>query len=116
MTTRELLATLKRMGAEALPENKGYSNRVQVPSRSDPDRVYVIAQSKATGHWSCSCPPFIFQKGPHDQRKPCRHLQALGLIGEPAPKPRRVRRPRRPAGIPVEIASNWLCCRQDRTG
>jgi hypothetical protein len=132
MTVKQTLATLQRMGAEALPENKGYINRVQIPSSSS-DRVYVVAQAKATGQWSCSCPAHIFQKG--GTRKPCKHLQALGLGPAPAPKARKARRAVATVQtetrgtetvtldvtaddvirLAIQYPSNWHRCHSDRT-
>jgi hypothetical protein len=69
----QLLETLSRMGAKALPANAGFSNRFEIASASS-SRVYVVAQKKATGAWGCSCPGAIH----HGQR--CKHLKALGLV------------------------------------
>jgi SWIM zinc finger len=69
----QLLQTLNRMGATALPESDGYSNRFQIASASS-TRVYVVAQRKPSGQWACSCPGAIYHKG-----HTCKHLRALGL-------------------------------------
>ena len=68
-----LLQTLNWLGAKALPETDGYSNRFQIPSASS-TRVYVVAQRKMSGQWACSCPGAIYHKS-----KICKHLRALGL-------------------------------------
>jgi hypothetical protein len=72
---QQLLETLSRMGATALPETAGYSNRFQIASSSS-NRVYVVAQRTATGAWGCSCPGAVH----HGQR--CKHLKSLGLVAE----------------------------------
>jgi hypothetical protein len=69
---QQLLETLSRMGATALPETEGYSNRFQIASASS-SRLYVVAQRKTSGAWGCSCPGAIH----HGHR--CKHLKALGL-------------------------------------
>jgi len=70
---QEVLETLNRMGAKALPANDSYQNRFEISSASSA-RTYVVAQRKASGQWGCSCPGAIYHKG-----HTCKHLRALGL-------------------------------------
>jgi len=57
-------------GLAFLPENSQYKNRFEIKSESS-NRLYVVAQHKKTGIWSCSCPGWIIHRH-------CKHLRALG--------------------------------------
>jgi hypothetical protein len=95
----DLLKTLSKMGATALPDTDGWQNRFQIRSSSS-DRVYVVAQSRANGHWSCSCPASIYAKG--GRRGACKHLRALGVSETaPAPAPAPAPTPLPPAPVPA---------------
>lgn len=52
-----------------LPDNKLYTNRFEIKSESS-DRLYIVAQNKATGNWSCSCMGWL-------RNRKCKHLTAL---------------------------------------
>ena len=58
----------------ALPDNAQYTNRFEIPSEKS-DKLYVIAQNKSTGEWSCGCLGWIIKK-PGKERT-CKHLRAL---------------------------------------
>ena len=60
-------------GAEMLPDNAQWTNRMQIKSESS-GRLYTIAQNKSGRFWGCNCPGWI-------GHKKCKHLQALGLPG-----------------------------------
>jgi len=74
-------------GGRALEDNSQYTNRFEIASESS-NRLYVVAQSKSTGEWSCSCPGWIIKR-PGKERN-CKHLRALMPIlleaDNPAPK------------------------------
>jgi len=52
-----------------LPDNDRYTNRLEIKSASS-NRLYIVAQNKANGQWSCSCPGWI-------TRRKCKHLTTL---------------------------------------
>lgn len=58
-------------GATILEDNAQWKNRFEVRSETS-DRVYIVSQNKARGHWGCSCPAWR-------TRRKCKHLRALGL-------------------------------------
>ena len=70
--------TLPR-GAIKLPDNKQWTNRFEIKSETS-DRVYIVSQNKAKGHWGCSCPSWR-------TRRTCKHLKALGLPESEEPVP-----------------------------
>ena len=76
-------------GGNALEDNAQYTNRFEIASSSS-NRVYVVAQNKMTGEWSCSCPAWIIKK-PGKERT-CRHLRAImpELLSAQNPVPRKI--------------------------
>lgn len=52
---------------------------VKVKSKSNPNVEYTVDMT----HGRCSCPAWKFQKG--GERKPCKHLKALGFKQVMAP-------------------------------
>lgn len=78
---------LEILGGRALEDNSQYTNRFEIASESS-NRLYVVAQSKATGEWSCSCPGWIIKRA--GKERTCKHLRALMPIlleaNNPAPK------------------------------
>jgi hypothetical protein len=68
------MAKLSIAGTTALEDNSQYTNRFEISSESS-SRVYVVAQNKGTGEWSCSCPGWIIKR-PGKERN-CKHLKAL---------------------------------------
>ena len=60
-----------------LEDNAAWTNRFQVKSQSS-DRIYIIAQSKKSRFWACSCPGFL-------RYKHCKHTTSLGLPGDYQP-------------------------------
>ncbi len=61
-------------GVVALPDNNSHQNRLEIASQSS-DRVYVVAQSKNTGEWQCSCPGWVIKR-PGKERS-CKHLKSM---------------------------------------
>lgn len=58
--------------AVALPDNGQWTNRFEIRSASS-NRVYVVAQNKATKKWGCSCPGYCIHRK-------CKHLvEGCGL-------------------------------------
>lgn len=57
--------------SQILPDNGQWKNRIEIKSSSS-NRVYVVSQNKAKGHWGCSCPGW-------KAHRTCKHLKALGL-------------------------------------
>lgn len=47
----------------------------QVPSSSNPNKVYDVRQGK-DGICYCNCPAWKFQKVASESRKPCKHIRA----------------------------------------
>ena len=60
-------------GSHILEDNAQWTNRFEIRSETS-DRIYIIAQSKRTGAWGCSCPAWR-------TRRRCKHLNAL-MIGD----------------------------------
>ena len=54
---------------ERLPDNAQWRLRFKIRSGSS-NRVYIIAQNKATGQWGCSCPGYRRARG----GRKCKHL------------------------------------------
>ena len=73
----------------ALADNQLYTNRFEIASESS-DRLYIVAQNKTTGEWSCSCPGWIIKR-PGKERT-CKHLKAIMpmLVAAANPAPRRI--------------------------
>lgn len=69
MATKADLIIAQRLGATSLPDNAQYQHRMEVRSASS-DNVYVVAQRKSNGAWSCGCPGFI-------SRRACKHATAM---------------------------------------
>lgn len=44
-----------------------------VPSETNPNKKYKVSETDK-GYFVCDCPAFKFQKGPLDERKPCKHI------------------------------------------
>jgi hypothetical protein len=44
-----------------------------VRSDSDPEKSFTIALNR-DGRFGCSCPRWVFQRGPMADRKPCHHI------------------------------------------
>lgn len=60
-------------GSKRLPDNNLWTNRFEIRSASS-NRVYIVAQNKATGKMGCSCPSYL-------TRRYCKHLtQGCGLL------------------------------------
>lgn len=88
----QLTKIANQVGGSALADNKTHVNRIEIRSASS-NRVYVVALSRSTGEWECSCPGWILKKA--GKERTCKHLQemlpSLKQIAEspkalPAPK------------------------------
>lgn len=55
---------------EILSDNAAYTNRFKVPSASNPDNEYTIAQRKKSKEWCCSCRGWIIHRH-------CKHLDTI---------------------------------------
>jgi len=82
---KQLAVLLRGITESFLPDNATHTNRFEIHSESS-DRVYIVAQSKSSGEWGCSCPGWIMKK-PGKERT-CRHMKALlpTLLKLSAPK------------------------------
>ena len=88
--SKSLIAkTAQSIGAVLLPDNGSHENRMEIRSESS-NRIYIVAQSKSSGEWQCSCPGWVMKK-PGKERG-CKHLKAIlpALTGTPS-APKRVR-------------------------
>ena len=56
-------------GLTVLDDNKTYKNRFEISSETS-DNVYVIAQTKKSGIWTCEC--LGFRRHRH-----CKHLESI---------------------------------------
>jgi hypothetical protein len=63
-----------QIGGGLLANNNTHENRMEIRSASS-NRVYIVAQSKSTGEWQCSCPGWIMKK--NGKERTCKHLQAI---------------------------------------
>lgn len=68
------MAKLSIAGTTALEDNSQYTNRFEISSETS-SRVYVVAQNKGTGDWSCSCPGWVIKRA--GKERTCKHLKAL---------------------------------------
>jgi len=64
-----------------LPDNDQWTNRFKIRSESS-NRLYIVAQHKSKRYWGCSCPAYITSS----ERKPCKHMMAIGLYGRYIPQ------------------------------
>jgi hypothetical protein len=62
-----------------LPDGEQWVNRIQVRSESS-NRLYIVAQRKTTGEWSCGCPGWKAHRN-------CKHLKNMVPILIAAAKP-----------------------------
>jgi len=72
--SKSLAKVAQENGAMVLPENKTHTNRMEIKSASS-NRMYVVAQSKSSGEWQCSCPGWILKKP--GKPRGCKHLNAM---------------------------------------
>jgi len=72
--SNSLTTIAKAHGLTVAPDNATHTNRLEIKSASS-NRLYTIAQSKATGEWQCSCPGWIMKKA--GKERSCKHLQSL---------------------------------------
>jgi len=57
-----------------LPDNATHKNRFEIASASS-NRIYIVAQSKTSNEWQCSCPGWIIKKS--GKERSCKHLKSL---------------------------------------
>lgn len=57
------------VGADPLPENAGWKNRMEIRSESS-SRLYTVAQRKTDNTWACSCPGW-------KRWRTCKHLDRM---------------------------------------
>ena len=69
MSASALATVAAKTGAVVLPNNPGWSNRLEIKSASSP-RKYVVAQRNTDGVWGCSCMGWI-------RYRHCKHLDAM---------------------------------------
>lgn len=60
--------------ANFLPDTQTHENRMEIKSASS-NRIYVVAQSKSTGEWQCSCPGWVLKKA--GKERTCKHLETM---------------------------------------
>lgn len=71
------------MNAETVSTKHDHYTVVMVPSTRDPSKMYRVDVVNRR----CSCPGWIYQRGPHSQHKLCKHLKALGFKEPGKPEP-----------------------------
>lgn len=59
---------VKHEAFKLLEENEQYKNRVQITGSTG--NIYIVAQRKSNGQWSCGC--FGFRRHRH-----CKHLDTM---------------------------------------
>lgn len=76
-------------GGTAIEDNSTYTNRFEIASETS-SNLYIVAQNKSTGEWSCSCRGWIIKKP--GKPRTCKHLQALLpiLVEAQSPAPKRI--------------------------
>jgi len=86
-------------GCTALEDNNSHTNRFEIASESS-NRLYVVAQNKATGEWGCSCPGWIIKKA--GKERTCKHLKALLplLLEATSSEPKKIEAPAKPEPKP----------------
>lgn len=65
---KSLIKVVESNGWDVLPDNDQYKNRIQISGSSG--NLYVVAQTKKNGIWSCGC--LGFRRHRH-----CKHLTAM---------------------------------------
>lgn len=66
--SKALTKIAENNGWDLLPDNDQYKNRIQISGSSG--NLYVVAQTKKNGIWSCGC--LGFRRHRH-----CKHLEAM---------------------------------------
>lgn len=69
MAGASLEVVAKRLNAVVLPDNKVWTNRLQIKSGTS-TALYVVAQRLTDGMWGCSCRGWIAHRN-------CKHLKAM---------------------------------------
>lgn len=81
--TKALTIQLRESGLISLPDNDRYTNRFEIKSETS-NRLYIIAQNKKTGQWSCACPGWIIHRK-------CKHLTSLKPLLNQIKKPKQLK-------------------------
>jgi hypothetical protein len=58
-----------------------YYTVAMIPSSSKRGKFWAVKRNIQTGQLSCSCPAWIFQRGPAVDRKPCKHVIKAMQLG-----------------------------------
>lgn len=66
--SNSLVKIIEKNGWDLLPDNDQYKNRIQISGSSG--NLYVVAQTKKNGIWSCGCLGFR-------RHRRCKHLDAM---------------------------------------
>jgi hypothetical protein len=74
MSTALVKSIAQQNGISFLADNKTHQFRFEIPSASN-DRLYVVAMSKSSLEWQCSCPGWIMKRP--GKPRGCKHLKAL---------------------------------------
>ncbi len=76
-----LVIAANRIGANLLPDNAQWTNRVEIKSETS-SRLYIVAQHKTNGTWACGCMAWI-------RYRKCKHLTNMLplLISAPRSNP-----------------------------
>ena len=70
MVTQGALALIaRRTGSSVLPDNKQWTNRLEIRSETS-TRLYVVAQRRTDGSFGCSCMGW-------KRYRTCKHLDAI---------------------------------------
>lgn len=76
MDRKFLMMIANQTGAEMLPDNAQWKNRLEIKSETS-SRLYIVAQHKTNFAWGCSCPGY-------KSRRKCKHLIAMVPLFERA--------------------------------
>jgi hypothetical protein len=71
--SKQMMVVANKVGGSLLAPNERYTNRMEIRSESS-SRLYIVAQNKLTGEWSCSCPGW---KNCRNGVRKCKHLTAM---------------------------------------
>lgn len=63
------------LSLNVLPETAQHANRMEIPSESKANTMYICSQRKSDGKWMCSCPDWIYRKQKTGGK--CKHLMAI---------------------------------------
>lgn len=78
MSKKSLIAAIKKVAVNMLPDNVTHQFRFEIKSSSS-NRLYIIAQAKKSKQWQCKCPGWI-------HHRTCKHLNSILPMLEEAEK------------------------------